>query len=61
VGTKRLNRDDGGRVAGQDDHLGPLCDEVVGQSKGAFENLGVRFVSVGTPSVVADIDDLLLW
>ena len=39
VGAEGFDRDDGGRVAGEDDDFGALFDEVVGERDGSLENL----------------------
>ena len=51
-----LNRGDGGRVAGDDDEGGPLCHEEISVLADPRADLLERFVSVGTPSGIPEVD-----
>ncbi len=59
VGLQELERRGGRRVARDDDQLGVLCDEPVGDRERAFLQLTGRLLSVWEPRRVAEVHEVL--
>ena len=60
VGTKGLDRNDGGGITGEDDELRTLGNEIFTEGEGALNDLGVTFITIWAPCGIAKIGDALL-